>query len=130
MIESEYKYRLRDKTATWGIAIDLIIAYEKNLDLDKEKGVILNYDDTVFLNSEEKEIIKKALFFVNKQNSANDSFHFFVKSVIFNDCDFQKEGLFFATVLWATSHFSFEKPSSSYTFNKKDNLYVFDFLKE
>lgn len=128
MIESKYKYRLLDKTATWGIAIDLIIAFEKTL--DEKKSIILDYDDTVFLSNEEKEIIEKALFYVNNQNSTGHSFRFFIRSVTFNDCDFQKEGLFFATILWATNHFSFEKPSSNYTFNKNTNLYMFDFFED
>jgi hypothetical protein len=128
MVESEYKYRLRDKTSTWGIAINLTISFEKIS--DNKKRIMFNYDDSVFLTNDEKEIIEEALIYVNNQNKTEDSFNFFIKNVVFNDCDFQKEGLFFATILWATNHFSFKKPSDNYRFNQNTNLYLFDYLEK
>lgn len=128
MIKSVYKYRLRDKNATWGIAIDLDITFDKIS--DNKNNIAYNYEDSVFILGEEKVMIEKALLYLTTQDTTGDSFRFLIKKVAFNDCDFQKEGLFFAVILWAQNYFSFKAPSNNYVFDKKNNIYLFDFFED
>jgi len=127
MIETEYKYRLRDKEATWGIAIGLLV---KVTELDSIEGNKVNvvFSPNIFLTGDEKDYLIKGFESIYKFEAISKNYKFEVEKVEFNDCDFQKEGLYFAVIQWASKHFGLKTPKYNHSFNKLDNKYVFDDL--
>ena len=61
--------------------------------------------------------------------STNHPINVVVEELLFNPCDFQDEGLFYAMADWASDYFGFELPAYSYSYNEKINRYEFPDLK-
>jgi len=123
-----YTYRFR-KTS-WGIHIK-IKGHIKDINVMQDNFVIscnnlyLSYSSRLFPN-EEKYLLLGLQIVANHINLKQKKL-IVLDEIIFNECDYQEEGLCNAIIGFCSTLFSIEIPMVSVRYDKINNVYKFDF---
>ena len=121
--------------SSWGIRIGIEGRLLPHADYDGEStavadGVFLASGGGSHLSDGELGILKSGVQRVAPQIVARSPFGkgtlIELKSVLFDPCDYQEEGLEPAIVEWASDQLAFDAPEYSVEFDKEHNRYIFE----
>lgn len=117
-LEFQTKYRVL-KTS-WGIAIDITgllldTTADKNVLAVSEKG----------LTSDQKNQITLGLESILNKIPADKKYNIDIQKVWFNPCDFQTEGLFWASRDWISKALDIKTSEPEISYDKTQNKYFF-----
>lgn len=138
-----YKHVYRVIKSSWGIYIEINAGYErystsiyKNKSENIDNGIYiynmkLPWPQSCSILDTEWEFLKYGLRLVSKKIKKNSPFKddtlILLKTILFNECNFQIEGMTIAIMEWASLIFNFDIPKIEAEFDRSKNKYIFDF---
>ena len=138
----EHTYLIRGYGASWFIYIKILADIEEGKNKEDKNGIIkvgegvwLKFSDQPLIEHEifcadDLPYLVKGLQIVQKEIRTHSIYQetlIIIKSLQFNPCHFQEEGLIAAIMEWASLAFHFQMPVIDVFFQREQNQYVFDF---
>ena len=128
-MNNSHKTVFRIIKSSWGIYIEITA---KTINNDKNGVIIsdkiyLEITKSNFLNTDEIEFLIKGLKKVSKQIETRISkpIKIVIEDIVIVHTDFQKEGLFYGIIQWASEYFKFDMIDYHFGYNKRTKKYIF-----
>jgi len=130
---STFTYRIIK--SSWGVHISLDAYWqplsEFNDSSTKISEKLFFAQKSKFITEEEAEFLKLGLKLVadkiDELFKNKEAIVVVVQEVLFNDCDYQQEGLACAIMGWISREFNLTEPTVDVSFDRANNQYIFRF---
>ena len=117
----QFNTKYRVLKTSWGIAIDIEATFEE---IASDKN-ILTFSEQSLTPNEKEQIIMGLEDLLSVSDLGNKKYTIDIQKVLFNPCDFQVEGLYWASRDWLSKALNIKTMEPEISFDKTSNKYFF-----